>query len=273
MAQGYVYEDVGVGWRAMTNADFPASGVSAGTYGDATHVSVPTVNAQGIITSITTAAISGSGVTSLNALTGALSIVAGTNISVSAGGSSVTVSGTTPSSGYGTQFGGMVVPIGAPNIAQYATFTPGLNTAWGCRVVIPRTGTLNNLSVLIFTSAGNIDVGVFDCAVTTRTRLYHTGAIASPGTGWQNVGNPGLSVTVNDVLDFVVVGDSGSLALGRVTASATSASRLPAGFLDPTSGITFLGWSFAAGGATLPTTIAEASLVAQGPDAIIATVT
>lgn len=272
MPQGRVYE-TGVGWRGFQNGDLPTSGVTAGTYGDATHVSVPTVNAQGIITGITTAAITGSGVTSLNSLVGALTIAAGTNISIASGGSTITISGTTPASGYGTQFDGIVQPIGVFNVLGLNSFTPGANLVWGSRVVIPKTGTLNNLSVWVSTSAGNIDVGVYDTAATTRNLLYHTGSIASPGTGWRNVGNPGLSVTVNDVYDFAVVGSSASLALGRATGAATTTSTLPSGFLTGSGGTPWLGWDFNAGAATLPNTIAEASMLPQGAVGIIATVT
>lgn len=272
MARGRVYE-TGVGWRDIQDGDLPASGVTPGTYGDATHVSVPTVNSEGLITGITTAAITGSGVTSLNSLVGALSIAAGTNISVASGGSTITISGTTPASGYGTQFDGMVVPIGTCNIATWSSFNPGANVAWACRVVIPRTGTLNNLSVLIFTSGGNIDVGVYDTAATTRNLLYHTGTIASPGTGWRNVGNPGLSVTVNDVYDFVVVGSSASFAIGRGGSPSTVAYTLPTGFLPGGGGTPWTGWDSTLGGTLLPATLAESSMNPQAACSIIATVT
>lgn len=43
----------------MTNADLPTSGVSAATYGDATHVGQFAVNSRGVITSASNVAISG----------------------------------------------------------------------------------------------------------------------------------------------------------------------------------------------------------------------
>ena len=43
------------------NADLPASGVTAGTYGDATHVGRVTVNAAGLITAASSVGITGGG--------------------------------------------------------------------------------------------------------------------------------------------------------------------------------------------------------------------
>lgn len=71
MAQAYVYDDSAAGWRLLANADLPASGAAAGTYGDATHVAQVSVNAQGIVTNVSSVAIAaGSGTVSLITSTG-----------------------------------------------------------------------------------------------------------------------------------------------------------------------------------------------------------
>lgn len=75
-----------------------ASGVTAGTYGDATHVAQTTVNAQGLVTSIASVVISsgGAGVTSIQAdsnasLTGSVTLASGSNVTLAEGGNTITI--------------------------------------------------------------------------------------------------------------------------------------------------------------------------------------
>lgn len=66
-------------FRALVNADLPASGVTANTYGSTTAIPVITVNAQGIVTNVTTAGIVGglSYQGSWNALTNSPALASG----------------------------------------------------------------------------------------------------------------------------------------------------------------------------------------------------
>jgi hypothetical protein len=82
-------------FRALVNADLPASGVTANTYGSSSLVPVITVNSKGVITSVSTASITATGtVTSV-----AMTVPTGLSIS----GTPITTSGTlalTFASGY-----------------------------------------------------------------------------------------------------------------------------------------------------------------------------
>lgn len=87
--------DAPTAFRALVNADLPASGVTANTYGSSSLVPVITVNSKGVITSVSTASITATGtVTSV-----AMTVPTGLSIS----GSPITTSGTlalTFASGY-----------------------------------------------------------------------------------------------------------------------------------------------------------------------------
>ncbi len=66
-----------------TSLDLPASGVTAATYGDGTHVAQIAVDAEGRVTSAADVAITASaGVDSLDTLTGALTLAAGANVTI-----------------------------------------------------------------------------------------------------------------------------------------------------------------------------------------------
>jgi hypothetical protein len=56
----YLYRG-GASWSEVSSTDLPASGVTAGTYGDATHVGAVTINAEGIVTAASNVAITGGG--------------------------------------------------------------------------------------------------------------------------------------------------------------------------------------------------------------------
>jgi len=73
-------------FRALVNADLPASGVSANTYGSSSLIPILTVNAQGVVTNASTTAFSSGSVTSVD--------VSGGTTGLTTSGGPVTTSGT-----------------------------------------------------------------------------------------------------------------------------------------------------------------------------------
>lgn len=159
--------------------------------------------------------------------------------------------------------------IGLPGVA--ASFDPrhvsdndggAANDMIGCRVVVPTTGTLHDLTIYISTSAGNIDVGIYSTAAT-RARLYSTGSIACPaGGGWRNVGDPALAVTAGDQYDFCVAQSAGA-TFGSRRFTSSGVATLPVAYTLGQVGLAILsytkGTSF-----PLPATFTEASVTASG---------
>ena len=145
-------------------------------------------------------------------------------------------------------------------IASGAAAVTTLSAAYGARVVIPKAGTLTDLAIYVGTSSGNVDVGVFDTAPTTRTKLYSTGSMACPAGGaWTVVGNPALAVNQGDQLDLVLACDNTTATFLRLTAVA-GAAQLPANFWpSPVGGLPFVYW-IKSSAFPLPATIAENTL-------------
>lgn len=208
--------------------DLPASGVTPATYGDATHVPELTVDAEGRITAVTDVAVIGGG-----------------------------------GSGAGWQSG---IPgvISATPISQWTNSTTfgSAPLLLGARIIIPVSGTLHDIAVYVVTSAGNLDVGILDTVSPTRTRLYHSGAVACPAAGaWRIVADPALAVSAGDQYDLVIGISSTTAAFARILLVNNAIPTLPAGF-DPAAGggSPVMFWNVAAT-STIPSTISDASLV------------
>ncbi len=107
----------------------------------------------------------------------------------------------------------------------------GANVLLAARVEMARAGTISDLALYVHVSNGNISVAVYDVDATTMTRLWTTGAIACPATGWQSVGNPGLAVAAGDQRMCVITTDSATMQVGRVALVNNLVGSLPAGYL------------------------------------------
>jgi hypothetical protein len=141
--------------------------------------------------------------------------------------------------------------------------TLSANQCVGARLIVPRSGTLRDLSVFIEQSSGNIEAGILNVAATTRTRLYTTGSIPSPGTNWRTLGDPQLAVNRGDHLD-VYLGVNNAVARFPISVVAADPIMplLPSGFFPaPLGGQPALAWS--ANVFPMGATLAEASMISS----------
>lgn len=145
---------------------------------------------------------------------------------------------------YEPQMPSLVLPAGMSPFLLGATGTStAANGSFGVRCIVPRTGTLRDLSVLIATSSGNIDVGVYDDTATTRNRLWSSGSTASPGTGWRTIGDPQISVVAGQHIDLVIAADNATAAFGRFSMGTLIPGDLPSGFfVSPNGASPKLSW-------------------------------
>ena len=142
-----------------------------------------------------------------------------------------------------------------------AAAAPGANVGVGARIVAPETGTINAISFFIVVSGGNVDVGAYNTAVTTRVRLASSGAITvGTANAWQAPITVNLPVVSGVAIDLVASFSSGAAVIAGVNAVGVPMALLPTGWVVvPLGGSPQLWWS-AAAVHPLPATISEASL-------------
>lgn len=140
----------------------------------------------------------------------------------------------------GTALDELVLPLGAGNLTALLAsssipFTVA-NRARGCRVVVPATGTLHDLSVYMSTSAqsapgAHIDLGIYSTDAGTRELVWHSGSLTpTPDDAWFTV-DPDLAVSAGDQLDLAVVADATTLSFAVCSLPEGQAGVLPAAWL------------------------------------------
>ena len=206
-------------FRALVNADLPASGVTANTYGSTTAIPVLTVNAKGVITSATTAAITGALVYqgAWNALTNTPTLTS--SVGVSGYYYVVSVAGTTNLNG-----------ITDWQVGDWAIFN---GSTWQ---KIDQTNTVSSVNG----QTGVVSIAYADLAgaiptwnqntTGTAAGLSTTLAIGSGGTGQTTA-----SAAFNALSPITTTGD---LILGNGTNSATRLGIGANGYLLTSDGTT-----------------------------------
>jgi hypothetical protein len=206
-------------FRALVNADLPASGVTANTYGSTTAIPVLTVNAKGVITSATTASITGALVYqgAWNALTNTPTLTS--SVGVSGYYYVVSVAGTTNLNG-----------ITDWQIGDWAIYN---GTVWQ---KIDQTNTVSSVNG----QTGAVSIAYADLAgaiptwnqntTGTAAGLSTTLAIGSGGTGQTTAG-----AAFNALSPITTTGD---LILGNGANSATRLAIGANGYLLTSNGTT-----------------------------------
>jgi hypothetical protein len=222
--------DAPTSFRALVNADLPASGVSANTYGSSTAIPVITVNAKGVITAVTTAS-SGS-VTSVNGQTG-------------------------------------VVVLTASDVGAPSTSGTGATGTWGISVsgnAATATNVAGGAANKIVYNTGSNTSAFIDAPTVSATFLKWTGSAFTWDTaGAGTVTSVGGTGTVSGISLSGTVTSSGNLTLGGaldLSAPPVIGGATPNTATFTTANATTFDTNVAAAGVTLSGT----TLAADGTD-------
>jgi hypothetical protein len=218
-------------FRSLVNADLPASGVTANTYGSSTAIPVVTVNAKGVITSVTTASFTGglSYQGSWNASTNTPTLTS--SVGVNGYYYIVSVAGSTNLNGV-TDW-----QVGSPTIFNGSTWQKIDQT----NLVSSVNGQVGVVSIAYADLAGAIPTWNQN-TTGTAAGLSATLAIGSGGTGQTTA-----SAAFNALSPITTTGD---LILGNGTNSATRLAIGANGYLLSSNGTTASWQPAPAGGVT-----------------------
>jgi hypothetical protein len=200
-------------------ASLSTTGVGAGTYGDGSHWPVLTVGTDGRISSVSTVALPAN-VASLNGLTGALSVTAGTGTSINAAGSSVAVglANTAVSAGsYGD----------ATHIPTFTVDAQGRLIAAG-QTTIAGGGNVASLNTLqgALTLANGSGISITSGGTTLTPNLTDTGV--TPGAYGSSAQIPQLTVDQKGRITAISTASAGASGVSSLN-SLTGALTLAAG--------------------------------------------
>lgn len=140
----------------------------------------------------------------------------------------------------------------------------GTNTVHGSRIIVPYTGHLRSLAILVGTASGNAIPIVYDTGNTTtgsRTALWTGSPIALAGTNiYQILGDPDLVVTAGQQVDLAFILDNNTATVGQTTTAQIGALQYPTGYnVVPGGASPKRAWTFVNGNFSAPSVITEAN--------------
>lgn len=89
------------------------------------------------------------------------------------------------------------------------------NSLYGQRFIAHKTGKITALAVYIAVSSGNMDAAIYDCAATTRAKLYSAGSTAVGTVNTWQVFTPNLAVNEGDHFDCAIAADNATVSWGK----------------------------------------------------------
>lgn len=159
--------------------------------------------------------------------------------------------------------------IGVPAISVLnvsSTSVWSANDARGVRCIALKSGYVTQVGFYVGVSSGNVDMGIYNTAATTRARLWSSGTTACGTVNtWQifTVTNGAVPVTEGDHFDVAMAVDNGTVSVGRLAAPTNAGVQLMTAPLlqsQTGAGANKLSWSIATS-FPLPATLTESALV------------
>lgn len=156
------------------------------------------------------------------------------------------------------------VCVGAWEVLNCPTAAVGVaNSLYGQRFIAHKTGKITAVAVYIAVSSGNLDIGIYDCAVTTRAKLYSAGSTAVGTLNTWQVVVPNLAVTEGDHFDVALCADNATASFGKDTVPTNvgvSVGTSPMLIAPQGGGLSKIAWTIVTS-FPAPATLTESALI------------
>ncbi len=142
------------------------------------------------------------------------------------------------------------------------------------RVIVPQTGVLHDLSILVLNSSGNISLAIYDtgdAVAGTLTRLATSGAVACGSANVYQTYDPSLNVTAGQQILLALTADNSTATFLGATLGTGGSVALPTSFVTTAAAPGVLVGQLAAANHPAPTSFLASSIaVTAGSFSLIA---